>query len=101
MWQDSRRLALELAGKWRDAFAWSEAVRELRAKVSAASAAERQAAKDARRTQKKTEDDLNPGASAETAGSTVVTLRTGVGATGMWERRTMVGGDSSGAWVVL
>lgn len=33
---DSRRLALEIAGKWRDEEAWGEAVREVRAKVSAA-----------------------------------------------------------------
>ncbi len=38
---DSRRLALEIAGKWRDEEAWAEAVREVRAKVSAAEQTQR------------------------------------------------------------
>eukprot|EP00955_Chlamydomonas_euryale_P002694 28873-Chlamydomonas_euryale.AAC.1 len=77
--QDSRRLALELAGKWRDPEAWSEAVREVRAKTSAAAAAVKQQAKDSRRTQKRSEDDPAPGdAAAAAAGASVVTLRTGL-----------------------
>ena len=33
---DARRLALEVAGRWRDEEEWGEAVRDMRAKVSAA-----------------------------------------------------------------
>jgi hypothetical protein len=31
---DARRLALEVAGRWRDEDEWGEAVRDIRAKVS-------------------------------------------------------------------
>ena len=33
---DARRLALEVAGRWRDEEEWGEAVRDMRARVSTA-----------------------------------------------------------------
>ncbi|GAX80426.1 hypothetical protein CEUSTIGMA_g7865.t1 [Chlamydomonas eustigma] len=75
---DARKLALELAGRWRDEEEWSEAIREVRAKVSAAQSSQKVLDKEKERSQKKDKDNGPEGSSAAYGNSTVVTLRSGL-----------------------